>query len=324
MDSLGAYGSSSSEDSEPEIEAPVEPEVTHLPPRDDTPEDHPAEEQGERRLSNPSDVDKQRRLRRLLASYPPLPVIDTETTQQEVDPVQTQKIQRLLELRKQGLKFNDTLTRTHAFRNPSIMAKMIAFLGLDQYGTNDERLVESWAGFPEGAYYDAVSATQQKGLFQTQIPSTTLSFGDNDAPKEPLPQPPPRTSIQFVPRSQAKASTQKSSKREKWWRCLLSFQAITLYVRSHFRVITVKKSSRTEIRHPTWPLFLSRFNFCIIPWGNWGRRGDGDGQSPAGTEGEADSRQTDSKQDKKAHSPFANYKTNRTVWQTSRRQCTPL
>jgi HCNGP-like protein len=45
------------------------------------------------------------------------------------------KIEKWTELKNEGLTFNNRLENTHAFKNPSIMSKMISFLELDPYAT---------------------------------------------------------------------------------------------------------------------------------------------------------------------------------------------
>jgi hypothetical protein len=64
------------------------------------------------------------------------PSINLETE----DPLQ-EKIKLWTNVREQGLHFNERLLNTHAFCNPLIMTKMIAYMKLDQYGSNlDEEL----------------------------------------------------------------------------------------------------------------------------------------------------------------------------------------
>lgn len=53
------------------------------------------------------------------------------------------KIEKWTELKNEGLTFNNRLENTHAFRNPSIMSKMISFLELDPYASNMRKVWES-------------------------------------------------------------------------------------------------------------------------------------------------------------------------------------
>ncbi|KAI9017810.1 HCNGP-like protein-domain-containing protein [Gaertneriomyces semiglobifer] len=78
----------------------------------------------------------------------------------ECDPAIEQKVARFLSLKAQGMHFNDRLMRTHAFRNPSIMSKMIEFLGLDETGSNYVKDVFDPKRWPKEAFYDEMLKTQ--------------------------------------------------------------------------------------------------------------------------------------------------------------------
>jgi hypothetical protein len=61
---------------------------------------------------------------------------EDETQSKNDNNILNQKIIRWLELQKEGKFFNDKLMTSKSFRNPSIIEKVIEYLGVDQYGSN--------------------------------------------------------------------------------------------------------------------------------------------------------------------------------------------
>ncbi|KAJ3381432.1 hypothetical protein HDU84_005121 [Entophlyctis sp. JEL0112] len=71
----------------------------------------------------------------------------------ECDPALQAKVEKWTQLRVQsGRRFNDQLMRTPSFANPSIMSKLIEFLGLDEHGSNMPNTPE----FPAAMFYDEI------------------------------------------------------------------------------------------------------------------------------------------------------------------------
>ncbi len=75
------------------------------------------------------------------------------------------------------IRFNDNLEKQHSFRNPSIMSKLIEFIGVDEHGTHfvstdcqqnyrvtpvfkDPFRVSDDGSFEQDAYYDRIAAMQ--------------------------------------------------------------------------------------------------------------------------------------------------------------------
>ena len=62
------------------------------------------------------------------------------------------KILHFLQLKREGIHFNQRLTQSKAFNNPNLYAKLVEYLDLDDSGTNDPH---AWKINPkEDAFYD--------------------------------------------------------------------------------------------------------------------------------------------------------------------------
>ncbi|TPX62322.1 hypothetical protein PhCBS80983_g00556 [Powellomyces hirtus] len=70
------------------------------------------------------------------------------------------KIEKWLHLKAAGMRFNDRLEQTHAFRNPSIMSKLIEYLGLDELGSNFPSHIYDPKAFSEDAFFDRIAHRQ--------------------------------------------------------------------------------------------------------------------------------------------------------------------
>ncbi|TPX37503.1 hypothetical protein SmJEL517_g00724 [Synchytrium microbalum] len=79
----------------------------------------------------------------------------------ECDPDLEAKFENWMNLKLNGMHFNTRLTKTHAFRNPSIMSKMIEFQGLDEYGSNFPKDMFDPHGFPPEAFVDELEKAQR-------------------------------------------------------------------------------------------------------------------------------------------------------------------
>jgi hypothetical protein len=80
------------------------------------------------------------------------------------DPALDAKFQKFLELKSQGVHFNEGLASKSTFRNPSLLATMMARAGLDgpeQYGTSLPLDVYDPSGFPPFAYKEELLRSQQ-------------------------------------------------------------------------------------------------------------------------------------------------------------------
>lgn len=62
-------------------------------------------------------------------------------------------------LRAKGLRFEDSLRSNPRFQNPAVCAKMVAFCGLDEYGTGVEGL---GVCAKQGGFYDVLSEKQRR------------------------------------------------------------------------------------------------------------------------------------------------------------------
>jgi len=75
------------------------------------------------------------------------------------------KFKHFLELKKQGVHFNEKLAKSSALKNPSLMQKLLDFSGIDevgQYETTLEKDLWDPKGFPEEAYKEELLKSQQK------------------------------------------------------------------------------------------------------------------------------------------------------------------
>jgi len=80
-------------------------------------------------------------------------------------PGPTAKFARFLELKKQGIHFNEKLERSSALRNPSLLQKLMEFAGIseeDQYASVLPPEVAVPTSFPAWAYADQLAKTQQE------------------------------------------------------------------------------------------------------------------------------------------------------------------
>lgn len=75
------------------------------------------------------------------------------------------KFKHFLELKKQGVHFNQKLAKSAALKNPSLMQKLLDFSGIDEVGQYETTLDKDlWDpnGFPEDAYKEELLKSQQK------------------------------------------------------------------------------------------------------------------------------------------------------------------
>ncbi|EHK49995.1 hypothetical protein TRIATDRAFT_289373 [Trichoderma atroviride IMI 206040] len=75
------------------------------------------------------------------------------------------KVDQFLQLKKKGVHFNSKLEQSTALRNPSLMDKLLDFVGIDEVGQYETTLPkELWdpRGFPEWAFRDKLSKSREK------------------------------------------------------------------------------------------------------------------------------------------------------------------
>ena len=101
-------------------------------------------------------------------------VLDSQKESLAPDPIQIQKLSHLVKLQSQGLNFNHHLVQTHAYRNPSILSKLVDYLELNEYGSNDVSMRWKLArSLPEDAYYDQYGNDKQL-IVSTRTGHSTL------------------------------------------------------------------------------------------------------------------------------------------------------
>jgi HCNGP-like protein len=75
------------------------------------------------------------------------------------------KFKHFLELKKQGVHFNEKLAKSSALKNPSLMQKLMDFADIDeagQYATTLPKDLWNPNGFPEYAYKEELASSQLK------------------------------------------------------------------------------------------------------------------------------------------------------------------
>lgn len=105
------------------------------------------------------------------------------------------KFKHFLDLKKQGVHFNEKLSKSAALKNPSLMQKLMEFSDIDevdQYATTLTKELWNPDGFPDSAYKEALSKSQQ----------TMLKTRENEK----------RGKVDFVPASFGESSSNVSQK----------------------------------------------------------------------------------------------------------------
>jgi hypothetical protein len=99
---------------------------------------------------------------------PPVPNFDIPPSPPGSPPPATsKKFARFLELKKQGIHFNEKLEKSSALKNPNLLLKLMDFAGIDdkdQYATALPEELAVPTSFPAWAYADQLNKTQQKTL----------------------------------------------------------------------------------------------------------------------------------------------------------------
>jgi hypothetical protein len=82
-------------------------------------------------------------------------------------PTTEKKFAHFLQLKKQGVHFNEKLAKSSALKNPSLMQKLMNFADIseeEQYATTLPKDVWDPSGFPKWAYKEELAKSQQKVL----------------------------------------------------------------------------------------------------------------------------------------------------------------
>ena len=149
---------------------------------------------------------------RLLEDYDSIPGLFDPRP--EVAPGTEEKIKHFLNLKAQGTHFNEQLYRNFEYKNPNIYKKLIDFMGLDEYTTNDplgvkrEGIQTDYVQLGE-AVMAAYEAKQRQGVsIPTTIPQARIrsSLGASTL-KETTP-----SSSRTIPSSR----TMPSSRTTRW------------------------------------------------------------------------------------------------------------
>ena len=77
----------------------------------------------------------------------------------------SKKVTQFLDLKKQGVHFNEKLARSSAMRNPSLLGKLMTFAGLEpgeQYTSTLSTNLWNPQGFPSWAFKDELGKAQQE------------------------------------------------------------------------------------------------------------------------------------------------------------------
>jgi hypothetical protein len=106
------------------------------------------------------------RLRQL--TLPSIPNLEIPDSPPGSPPATTNsKFSHFLELKKQGVHFNEKLAKSSALKNPSMMQKLMDFADIDeasQYASTLPKELWDPNGFPEWAYKEELAKSQQKIL----------------------------------------------------------------------------------------------------------------------------------------------------------------
>ncbi|KAI9814112.1 MAG: hypothetical protein M1832_006000 [Thelocarpon impressellum] len=98
-------------------------------------------------------------------TLPPFPNLDIPPSPPgSPPPASTAKFRHFLELKKQGVHFNEKLAKSSALKNPGLLQKLMGFAGIDergQYATTLPKDVWDPDAFPTWAYKDALAKSQQ-------------------------------------------------------------------------------------------------------------------------------------------------------------------
>lgn len=97
---------------------------------------------------------------------PLLPILDIPPSPTGSPPPEMEeKFERFLQLKKQGVHFNEKLAGSSALKNPTLFQKLLASAGLsesDQYATTLPESLWDPSAFPNHAYKEELASSQQR------------------------------------------------------------------------------------------------------------------------------------------------------------------
>ncbi|KAI4201090.1 MAG: hypothetical protein LQ350_003519 [Teloschistes chrysophthalmus] len=109
-------------------------------------------------------------------TLPPFPNLDIPSSPPGSPPPEmTQKFDNFLQLKKQGIHFNEKLADSSALKNPMLLHKLTASAGLaenDQYATALSTNLWDPTGFPDWAYKEGLAKSQQRIAEERKAEST--------------------------------------------------------------------------------------------------------------------------------------------------------
>ncbi|KAH0491362.1 hypothetical protein TgHK011_002797 [Trichoderma gracile] len=99
-------------------------------------------------------------------TLPSVPNLDIPPSPPGSPPLEAnKKVEQFLQLKKKGVHFNSKLEQSAALKNPSLMDKLLDFVGIDdaaQYETTLPKELWDPRGFPEWAFRDRLSKSREK------------------------------------------------------------------------------------------------------------------------------------------------------------------
>ena len=99
-------------------------------------------------------------------TMPPIPALDIPASPPGSPPAgMEEKFEQFLELKKQGVHFNEKLARSSALKNPGLFQKLMEYAGLDeqdQYANTLPEDVLKSRDFPPWAYKEELAKSQQE------------------------------------------------------------------------------------------------------------------------------------------------------------------
>ncbi|PTB67090.1 HCNGP-domain-containing protein [Trichoderma citrinoviride] len=99
-------------------------------------------------------------------TLPSVPNLDIPPSPPGSPPLEAnKKVEQFLQLKKKGVHFNSKLEQSAALKNPSLMDKLLDFVGIDDAGQYETTLPkELWdpREFPDWAFRDKLSKTREK------------------------------------------------------------------------------------------------------------------------------------------------------------------
>ncbi|ETS04418.1 HCNGP-domain-containing protein [Trichoderma reesei RUT C-30] len=148
-------------------------------------------------------------------TLPSVPNLDIPPSPPGSPPLEAnKKVEQFLQLKKKGVHFNSKLEQSAALKNPSLMDKLLDFVGIDdasQYETTLPKELWDPRGFPEWAFRDRLSKSREKIAKEKE--SERASGG--------------RTAVEFVPSNSSSGGgpaarpggiTSRGEKRKGGWK----------------------------------------------------------------------------------------------------------